>query len=79
LATFDTLLKIASRFSSAVVRDTHDLLLAKSVSQEFDRSQLRLSGSCRTSIVRLADFAIGTTFGDDIGSDASVRSPHQSY
>jgi hypothetical protein len=30
IVIFDTLLKIASRFSSAVVRDTHDLLMAKS-------------------------------------------------
>ncbi len=30
LTKSDTLLKIASRFSSAVVRDTHDLLLANS-------------------------------------------------
>jgi hypothetical protein len=30
-----TLLKIASRFSSAVVRDTHDLLLANSETSKF--------------------------------------------
>jgi hypothetical protein len=30
-----TLLKIASRFSSAVVRDTHDLLLANSEAPRF--------------------------------------------
>jgi hypothetical protein len=30
IVTFDTLLKIASPFSSAVVRGTHGLLLAKS-------------------------------------------------
>jgi hypothetical protein len=31
----ETLLKIASRFSSAVVRDTHDLLLANSEASKF--------------------------------------------
>jgi hypothetical protein len=48
IVTFDTLLKIAKLFSYAVVSRTHELLLAKSFSQELVRCQTWFSGLCRT-------------------------------
>jgi hypothetical protein len=58
---FDTLLKIASRFSSAVVRGTHDLLMAKSARRTIDiRHQPESRSYQRTNSCEI-DFAISSS------------------